>query len=64
MIGFIERILIRLLTNIVNASNYIKCISLSNQKGMINLLLLIDILTNKLKDYVTIRLQLILIDVS
>ena len=64
MIGFIERILIRLLTNIVNASNYIKCISLSNQKGMINLLLLIDILTNKLKDYVTIHLQLILIDVS
>ena len=64
MIGFNERILIRLLTNIVNASNYIKCISLSNQKGMINLLLLIDILMNKLKDYVTIHLQLILIDVS
>ena len=64
MIGFIERILIRLLTNIVNASNYIKCISLSNQKGMINLLLLIDILMNKLKDYATIHLQLILIDVS
>ena len=64
MIGFIERILIRLLTNIVNASNHTKCISLSNQKDMINLLLLIDILMNKLKDYVTIHLQLILIDVS
>ena len=64
MIGFIERILIRLLTNIVNASNHTKCICLSNQKGMINLLLLIDILMNKLKDYVTIHLQLILIDVS
>ena len=64
MIEFIERILIRLLTNIVNASNHTKCISLSNPKGMINLLLLIDILMNKLKDYVTIHLQLILIDVS
>ena len=32
MFGFIKRISIRLLTNIVNTSNYTKCVSLSNKK--------------------------------
>ena len=32
MFGIIKKMFIRLLTNIVNASNYTKCVSLSNQK--------------------------------
>ena len=35
MFGLIKKILIVLLTGIVNASNHTKCISLSNQKRMI-----------------------------
>ena len=32
MFGFITKIYIRLLTNVVSASNHTQCISLSNQK--------------------------------
>ena len=32
MFGIIKKMFIGLLTNIVNASNYTKCVSLSNQK--------------------------------
>ena len=35
MFGFIKKMFIELLTNMVNASNHTKCASLNNQKGMI-----------------------------
>ena len=35
MFGFIKKTFIRLLTSLVNASNYTKCISLNNQQCMI-----------------------------
>ena len=34
MFGFIKKIFMGLLTGLVNASNYTKCLSLSNQKCM------------------------------
>ena len=34
MFGLINKILIRLLTGLVNGSNHTKCVSLSNQKRM------------------------------
>ena len=35
MFGLIKKMLIRLLTGLVNGSNHIKCVSLSNQKCII-----------------------------
>ena len=35
MLGFIKRMFIGLLTSLVNASNYTKCVSLNNQQCMI-----------------------------
>ena len=52
---------IGLFTGLVNASNHKKCVSLSNQK--FNLLLLIYILMNTVKNYTTIYLQLNQMDV-
>ena len=34
MSGFIKKMLIRLLTSVINASNHRKCVSLNNQHGM------------------------------
>ena len=58
IVGFILKTFIRLLTSIVNACNHTKCVSLSKM-FILNLLLLIYILINTLKDYATIHLQLI-----
>ena len=35
MFAFIKTIFIRLLTSVVNSSNYLNCVSLSNQQCMI-----------------------------
>ena len=40
MFGLIKKIFIRLLTGLVNGSNHTKCVSLSNQKWMIQLTLI------------------------
>ena len=48
-----------MLTSLVNAFNYTKCVSLSKQKCMIQCALINLHLTNTIKDYVTIHLQLI-----
>ena len=40
MFGIIEKMFIVLLSNIVNGSNYTKCVSLNNQKCMIQSTLL------------------------
>ena len=45
---------IRLLTALVNGSNHTKCGSLSNQKVMTHLLLLIYILMNTANIYITL----------
>ena len=59
MFGIIFGMFIVLLSNIANGSDHIKCVSLNNQnKPTINLLLLICILMNKVKDFTTIHLQL------
>ena len=60
MFRFINKIFIGLLACTVNTSNHRKCVSLSNQKCTTHL---IYILMNTLKDYVTIHLSLIYIDV-
>ena len=49
---------IRLLTGLANASNQTKCVSLSNQNTKFNLLLLIYILMNTVKNYTTAHLRL------
>ena len=49
MFGIIKKILIGLLSSIVNASNHTKCVSLSNQKCMIQPTLLIYTLMNTVK---------------
>ena len=59
MFGRIKKMFAVLLTSIVNASDRKKCVYLSNQKYMIQPTLLIYILMNTLKNYITIHLQLI-----
>ena len=53
MFGLIKKIFIGLLTGLVT-----KCVSLRNQKFMFNLLFLIYILMNTVKNFITIHLQL------
>ena len=50
---------IRALAGVVSAPSHTKCVSLSKKNMKFNLLLLIYILMNRLKDYVTIYLRLI-----
>ena len=57
MFGLIKKMFIGLLTSKVIASNHTKCVSLSNQKCILNLFLLIYILTNIVKYYVTFHLR-------
>ena len=52
-----------LLNNLVNASSHTKCVSLSNQKYKIQLLLSNCILMNTVKNYTNIHLRLSYIDV-
>ena len=51
MLSLIKKILIGLLTVLVNASNHTKCVSLSNQNVLFNL-------NNAVKNFTTIHLQL------
>ena len=53
-----KKMFIILLTNIVNASNHTKCISLSNKNVNFKLLLLIYIIMNIVKNYTTIHMLL------
>ena len=53
-----------LLTSIVNASNHAKCVSLNNKKCDNHLLLLIYILIDTVKNYITIHFWLNSIHVS
>ena len=64
MFGVIKKMFIVLLTSLVNASSDTKYVSLSNQKCKVNLVLLIYILMNTVKNYTTIHYQLIWINVS
>ena len=59
MLVLIKKIFIGLLTGLVNGSNHTKCISLSNQKFMIQSTL-INLHTNEftVKNFTTIHLQL------
>ena len=56
MFGLILKMFIRFLTDLANASNHAKSVSLRNKK--FNLLLLIYILINTVKNYTTIYLML------
>ena len=64
MFGIIKKMFIVLLTslintsNIVNASNHTKCVSLSNENLKFNILLLIYVLMNTVTNYTTIHLWL------
>ena len=58
MFGLIKKIFVGLLSSKVNASNHINCVSLSNQNVKLNLLLLIYILINTVKNVTTIHFQL------
>ena len=55
MFGLIKKVFIGLLSSIVNASNHTKCVSLSNQKCMIQ--------SNLIRSFTTVLSQLIYIDV-
>ena len=57
MFGIIKKMFIVLLTSIVNASKYTKCVLLSNQNARFSLLLLIYI-KNTIKKLTAIHLQL------
>ena len=54
MFGIIEKMFLVLLASIVNASNHIKCVYVSNQKNEIQLLILIYILINTVKNFFSI----------
>ena len=61
MLGIIKNMVIVVLTDTVSASNHTKCVSLSNQKCMIQPtvnLLLIYILMNTVKNFTIIHFQL------
>ena len=58
MFGIIKRMFIVLLASIVNASNHTKCVSLIIKNARFNLLLLIYILMNTVKNFTTIHLRL------
>ena len=61
MLGIIKNMVIVVLTGTVSASNHTKCVSLSNQKCMIQPtvnLLLIYILMNTVKNFTIIHFQL------
>ena len=58
MFGFIKKILMGLLTGLVNGSNHTNCASLSNQKCMIQPTLINLILMNTVKNFTTIHFQL------
>ena len=58
MFGLIKKIVIGLLTGLVNGSNHTKCVSLSNQKCMIQLTLLIYILMKAVKNFTSIHFRL------
>ena len=57
MFRLIKKIFIGLLTGIESANNQTKCMLLSNKKCEFNLLLLIYILMNTVKNFTTIHLQ-------
>ena len=54
MFGIIEKMFLVLLASKVNASNHIKCVYVSNQKNEIQLLILIYILINTVKNFFSI----------
>ena len=58
MFGLSKKEFMGLLINIVDASNHTKCVSLSNKNVKFNLLLLIYILVNTVKNFTTIHFHL------
>ena len=58
MFGLIKKTFMELLTSIISASNHTKCVSLSNQKFEVQLLLLSYILINTITNYTCIHLRL------
>ena len=58
MFGLIKSMFIGLLISIVNKSNHAKCVLLSNQKCENQSILLIDILMNTVKNFITTHLLL------
>ena len=59
MFGLIKKIFIGLLTDIVSASNHIKCVSLSNQKCMTQPILFnLHPNLNAIKNFTAIHLRL------
>ena len=54
MFGIIEKMFLVLLASIINASNHIKCVYVSNQKNEIQLLILIYTLINTVKNFFSI----------
>ena len=58
MFGLVKKMFMGLLISIVNAYNHTKCVLLSNQQCMLNLLLLIYILMSTVKNFATIHLRL------
>ena len=56
MFGLIKKILLGLLTGLVNGSNHTKCVSLNNPK--FNILLLIYTLMNATTNFFAIHLRL------
>ena len=58
MFGLIKKVFIGFLTGLGNGSKHTKCISISNQKCMIESTLLIYILMNTVKNYTILHLQL------
>ena len=58
MFELIKKIFIEFFSDLVNGSNHTKCISLSNQKYMIQVLLLICILMNTVENFTSIHLRL------
>ena len=58
MFGLTKKVFIGFLTGLGNGSNHTKCISISNQKSLIESTLLIYILMNTVKNYTILHLQL------
>ena len=57
-----KKMFIGSLTGLVNGSSHRNCVSLGNQNVLLNLLLLINILMNTVKNFITIHLLLNYID--
>ena len=58
MFGLIKKMFTGLLISIANAANHKKCLSLKNQKYMVQPILIIYTLMKTVKNFTTIHLQL------